>query len=61
MGSRRKAWTPDFATFSAPWIFTDFISSIILLNNLFSPFFILLPIGLSIKDCRILYKDGEAY
>ena len=32
VGSRRKALIPAFATFSAPCIFTDFISDRILLN-----------------------------
>ena len=33
VGFRRKASMPFFATFSAPWIFTDFMSARILLKR----------------------------
>lgn len=54
--SKRKALIPALATFSAPWIFTDFISPSILLNFLLTFFSIRVLVDLSIKICRILYK-----
>ena len=55
VGEIKNAFIPALATFSAPCIFTDFMSSKILLN--FAPsFFMLLLIDLGIKVCRIFIK-----
>ncbi len=49
VGDSRNALIPALATFSAPWIFIDFISCRILLKRFNSPFFILLLVGVGIK------------
>ena len=60
-GSNKNASIPDFATFSAPWIFTDFISDNILSKRFAVTFlFISIDVNKTLKTylCIIRYESG---
>ncbi len=52
VGDNRNALMPAFATFSAPWTLTDFMSVRILLKRfVVAPFFILIEVDKTLKRC----------
>ena len=62
VGDNKNALIPALATFSAPWIFIDLMSSRILLKRFAGVlFFMWLLVDVSIKVCRILYKRLSSF